>query len=90
MLVKATRKGFYKKIREEGDMFNFPGDCPSWAVEVNKQGSMAGKASEMKATEAVKLISKMQDADEITEFIDGDERATVIKEANERITDLEE
>lgn len=72
MLVVATKKGYYKRIREPGDQFEYPikkdQEMPSWMVAANKAKADKAKANAEAAAEAEKqAIKDAEDAAALAE-----------------------
>lgn len=90
-LVKAVRKGFYKKSRLPGQQFNFVGDAiPPWCVEVGAKGKTASKSKDVvPVTAAAAYIKTLKTVEEIEEFTQGDDRQGVLDAKDDAIAAID-
>jgi len=91
-LVKAIRKGYYKKVREPGAEFTHVGkQCPPWCIEMSEKGEPdTSKLSKdiTPVTAAAAYIKTLKTAEQVHAFTEGDERKGIteaVEETLERI-----
>lgn len=89
MLVTATKRGYYKRIRELGDQFEYPlkktDKMPSWMVESTKlKAAKAADAAEVADEAAVKANAQLKAAEEVA-----DQAAEVADRAKAEAEDAE-
>lgn len=105
MLVTATKRGYFNRLREPGDQFEYPlkkGDkMPSWMIATNKAKSAkateAAEAAELAAEEASKaetaaamLADKKAEEAEKAARIAAEEEAKLELDAGDNPLDIDD